>query len=79
MDHDFERWVGLHGLIESAGLGYVLDNHVAELCFRNILVIVEDCLAFLRCAHGCDDGMASFKQNIEYVSGYKARTTCNWH
>lgn len=60
VDHDFERWVGLHGLVESTRVGNVLDYHVAELALWNILVIVEDCLAFLRSANGCDDRVVPF-------------------
>lgn len=79
MDHDFKRWVGLDGLIESTGLGNVLDYYVVELVLRHVLVVVEDCLALLGSANGCDDGVASFKQHIEYVGCYEAGTTCHWY
>lgn len=62
----------MYGFVESSGFGYVLDNYVAESVFGDTLVVVEDCLAFFRGTDGGDDGMASFEENVEDVSGYEA-------
>lgn len=77
MDYDFERWVRLYGLIECTGLGNVLHYYIAEFVFWDVLMVVEDCLAFLGCADCCNDGVASFEKYVKDVGSYETGAACD--
>ncbi len=64
----------MYGFVKGTGLGYVFYYHVAEFVFWNGLVVVEDCLPFLRGTDGGHDRVSSLEEYVENMGSYEAGT-----